>query len=308
MKYKEIAVDSVLSRSDQVRQDFSEASIDKLANSIAEVGQLQPIVVQQQKDHYLLIAGERRLRAVQKQGKTKIAAVILTAEISAAQFTQIQLVENLQRQDLNPLERALAIRKFMQDNNLNKKTAAKQLGVARTTLTLWLNILNVKEKYQQEVLKEDSPITLSHLSLATALAAKTCNPVKKDELLEAVLKYNLSRKECKAVTDIYAKYLHLPMSEAVAAILLKREHLNLKDHCSKNTKHNSNQSIRRLLKAFTNVNDNLEEFMEQQGEISAPEQDELLDEFLYLYQIMGILIPDLNKKSLPEFIDHLKEK
>jgi ParB family chromosome partitioning protein len=48
--------------------------------------------------------------------------------------------------------------------------------------------------------------------------------------------------------------------------------------------------------------------MEQQGEISAPEQDELLDEFFYLYQIMGILIPDLNKKSLPEFIDHLKEK
>lgn len=71
MKYKEIKITSIDSRPDQVRTDFSEKRIDSLAKSIAEVGQLQPIVVQKKSDRYLLIAGERRLRAVKKDKKEK---------------------------------------------------------------------------------------------------------------------------------------------------------------------------------------------------------------------------------------------
>jgi ParB family chromosome partitioning protein len=307
MKYKEINIRNIESRPDQVRHDFSEERIDSLAKSIAEVGQLQPIVVQKKNNHYILIAGERRMRAVRKDGKEKIAAVIFDEEITPKRFRQIQLIENLQRQDLNPLERAISINKFMEDNNLNKKDAAEKLGVPRTTLTLWLNILEVKEKYQKEVLKEDSPITLSHLSLAHALSSRTGDPNKINELLDAVIKHNLSRKETQEVIDIIYRYLHIPMEEAVSAVLLKRERMKMKDYWEKDKKSQKKNSVRKLFRSFSNMNDNLEEFMEEEGNIPEEDKDDLLDEFLYLYQIMAILIPDLKDKSLNSFLEQLKQ-
>ncbi|WP_111573397.1 ParB/RepB/Spo0J family partition protein [Halanaerobium saccharolyticum] len=308
MKYKEISLRDIESRPDQVRQNFSEARIDSLAKSIAEVGQLQPIVVQKKDDHYLLIAGERRLRAVKKDEQEKIAAVILESEVSPEKFRQIQLIENLQRQDLNPLERATSINKFMEANNLSKKDAAEKLGVARTTLTLWLNILEMKEKYQKEVLKEDSPITLSHLSLAHALSSKTGDPSKANQLLDAVIKHNLSRKETQAVIDLFYKYLHLPVEEAVSAVLLKRERMKMKEYWDDGSDQKSHNPVRKLFRSFSNINDNLEEYMEEEGDLPEEDKEELLDEFLYLYQIMGILIPDLKDKSLESLVTDIKTK
>ncbi|MEC9489645.1 MAG: ParB/RepB/Spo0J family partition protein [Halanaerobiales bacterium] len=306
MKYKEILLREIESRPDQVRQNFSEARIDSLAKSIAEVGQLQPIVVQKKEDHYLLIAGERRLRAVKKDEQEKIAAVILEAEVSPEKFRQIQLIENLQRQDLNPLERATSINKFMEANNLSKKDAAEKLGVARTTLTLWLNILEMKEKYQKEVLKEDSPITFSPLSLAHALSSKTGDPSKANQLLDAVIKHNLSRKETQAVIDLFYKYLHLPVEEAVSAVLLKRDRMKMKEYWDDDSSKNSHNPVRKLFRSFSNINDNLEEYMEEEGDLPEEDREELLDEFLYLYQIMGILIPDLKDKSLESLVTDIK--
>jgi ParB family chromosome partitioning protein len=306
MKYKEIKIRNIESRADQVRHDFSEERIDSLAKSIAEVGQLQPIVVQKKNNHYILIAGERRMRAVKKDGRDKIAAVIFEEEITPKRFRQIQLIENLQRQDLNPLERAISINKFIEDNDLSKKEAAEKLGVPRTTLTLWLNILEFKEKYQKEVLKEDSPITLSHLSLAHALSSRTGDPNKINELLDAVIKHNLSRKETQAVIDIIYKYLHIPMDEAVSAVLLKRERMKMKDYWETDKKSKNKNSVRKLYRSFSNMNDNLEEFMETEGNIPEEDKDNLLDEFLYLYQIMSILIPDLKDKSLKSLLKELK--
>ena len=308
MKYKEISLRNIESRTGQVRQDFSEERIDSLAKSIAEVGQLQPIVVQKKDNHYLLIAGERRLRAVKKDEKEKIAAVIFEEEISPEKFRQIQLIENLQRQDLNPLERAISINKFIEDNDLSKKDAAQKLGVARTTLTLWLNILEMKEKYQKEVLKEDSPITLSHLSLAHALSSKTGDPSKANQLLDAVIKHNLNRKECQAVIDLFYKYLHIPMEEAVSAVLLKRERMKMKDYWDDEGSQGTHNPVRKLFRSFSNMNDNLEEYMEEEGDLPEADREELLDEFLYLYQIMGILIPDLQSKNLKSLVSELKDQ
>ena len=306
VEYKEISLRNIESRPEQIRQEFCEERIASLARSIAEVGQLQPVVVQKKNSHYVLIAGERRLRALKKDGSEKVAAVILEGEISPEKFRQIQLIENLQRQDLNPLERAISINKFMEDNNLTKKDAAERLGIARTTLTLWLNILEFKEKYQQEVLKEDSAVTLSHLSLAHALASKTGDPNKMNELLDAVIKHNLSRKETQAVLDIFYKYLHLPMEEAVAAVLLKRERLKMKDYWAADKEKSNHSPVRKLLRSFNNINDNLEEYMEEEGNLSEEAQEDLLDEFLYLYQIMGILIPDLKNSSIEDLLAEIK--
>lgn len=303
MKYKKIKVENITSKPEQVRSCFSKEKIARLAKSIAEVGQLQPIVVQKKEKNYLLIAGERRLRAVKKDKQDKIAAVIFEEEISPEKFRQIQLIENLQRQDLNPLERAISINKFIEDNNLSKKDAAQKLGIARTTLTLWLNILEMKKKYQKEVLKEDSAITLSHLSLAHALTSKTDDPNKANQLLDAVIKYNLNRKETQAVIDLFYKYLHIPMEEAVSAVLLKRERKKIKDYWRKENKKSTGNPVRKLFRSFDNINDNLEEFMEKEGDLKENDKEELLDEFLYLYQIMEILIPDLKEKSVKNLLN-----
>ncbi|RCW81079.1 ParB family chromosome partitioning protein [Halanaerobium sp. DL-01] len=307
MKYKKIKIENIETYPEQVRSDFSERKIEELAKSIAEVGQLQPIVVQQKGDKYILIAGERRLRAIAKDGKDVIAAVILEEDLTSKKFRQIQLIENLQREDLNPLERAVSIQKFIDENNLSKKEAAEKIGVPRTTLMLWLNILSVKKKYQQEVLKEDSPISLSHISLAQALASKTGDPSKIDQLLDAVIKYNLSRRETQNVLDIFYKYLHMPMKEAVAAVLLKRAKSNVKLTAEEKKKTKKDKADE-ILKSLCRINDKAENFMEEIGTIKPEQQENLMDEFLYLYQIMGLLIPELKENDPKVLIDRIKQK
>lgn len=307
MKYKKIKLENIERHPEQVRSDFSEKRIDELAKSIAEVGQLQPIVVQKKGDKYILIAGERRFRAIAKEGKEAIAAVILEEELTPGKFRQIQLIENLQRQDLNPLERAVSIQNFIDENNLNKKEAAERIGIPRTTLTLWLSILSVKKRFQREVLKEDSPVSLSHISLAQALASKTGDPSKVDQLLNAVIKYNLSRRETQNVLDIFYKYLHLPMEEAVAAVLLKRERADVKLTTEEKTKTKKNK-IDEIFKSLCSINDRVGTFMEEVGSIKDEQKEDLLDEFLYLYQIMGLLIPDLKENDPKVLIDRIKQK
>ena len=157
IEVKSIPVERIRVKREQVRESFDEDRLNMLAESIAQFGQLQPVIVQKDGQDYLLIAGERRLRAVMQNQEEEIAAVVLSGELSEDKLYQIQLVENIQREDLNALERARAIKKLMDLTGLNKKEISKRLGVPRTTLTDWFNILEVSEKYQQEVLKEDSP-------------------------------------------------------------------------------------------------------------------------------------------------------
>lgn len=175
------------------------------------------------RDSYLLIAGERRYRdLLRDESSSDIAALILDNDIEQDKIWQINLVENLQREDLDALERARAISRYLEKNNYSVSQASQKLGLARTTLTKWLLILEIPKKFQQAVLKEDSPLTLSHVSIARGLANRTGNEQLSRELMQAVLKFNLTRQECIEIRNIYKKYLHLEMAEAVGAVLLKR--------------------------------------------------------------------------------------
>jgi len=221
MEFVKIPLQEIEIDTGQPRKDFDQKSLKQLANSIKEVGQLQPIIVSKKDDGFLLVAGERRYRAVKKNNKKgEIAAVILEEDTDEK---QIQLIENLQREDLNALERAKSINRYIKENELSKKAASKKLGIPRTTLTEWLYILEVKPFYQQAVLDEDSSLTLSHISLARGLASRTGDPSKLQDLLDGVLKYNFSSSETKEIVDLFHDYLHLSMEEAFDTILLKRE-------------------------------------------------------------------------------------
>jgi ParB family chromosome partitioning protein len=309
MKYVEIPLDKIKLSKEQPRQEFDEERLKQLAESIKEVGQLQPIIVQKKGDEYTLISGERRYRAIKKEkARKKIAAVVLEGELKKENLRQIQLIENLQRQDLNPLERAISIQRFIDDNELTKKDASKKIGVPRTTLTEWLNILDVGENYQKEVLDEDSPLSLSHITLATALANRTGDPTKKKSLLNSILQYNLNRRETKQIIDLFHNYLHLGMDEAVAAVLLKRERQKMYEKMNQDDKdRNAKNPVKTLINSLNNTGEKIEEVMAEVGSLDKDEKETVLDHFLYIYQLMEIMIPGVEKYETDELIQKVKE-
>ncbi|MFW5985887.1 MAG: ParB/RepB/Spo0J family partition protein [Halanaerobiales bacterium] len=313
MKYTKIAVNKIKVGTDQPRQEFDPERLEQLASSIREVGQLQPVIVKEEsEDEYLLIAGERRLRAIRNNAsREKIAAVIIERDLSEIDINQIQLVENLQREDLNPLERAQSLAKFIKRNDLTKTEASKKLGVPRTTLTEWLNILEVKPYYQQAVLDKDEPLTLSHITLATSLASRTGDPVKKNQLLDGVLDYNLSRRETKEIVELFYRYLHMDMEEAIAAILLKRKtsegNKKVKEAAADNSNNNSTQ-FKKLLNSFNRTSQILETAMEMGIEPEEEKMELLLDEFLYIYQLLRIIIAEIKGLNLNQLMERIHSK
>ena len=307
MEFEYISLNEIKIDEEQPREEFDEERLKQLANSIKEVGQLQPIIVKKDKEKYILISGERRYRAIKEnEKKDKIAALIFSENIGQGTLRQIQLVENLQRQDLNAIERAKSIQRFIDDNDLTKKDASKKLGVPRTTLTEWLTILEVSEKYQKEVIKEDSPLSLSHVSLARGLANKTGDPSKTKSLLNNVLKFNLSRSETKEIIKLFHNYLHMDMDEAVAAILLKRERQKISEKLNENNEKTSSKPVKTLISSLNKTGQNIEKVMSEIGNLDQGQQEDVLDQFLYIYQLMEIMIPKIKEENINELIEKIK--
>ena len=210
----------------QVRRTFSEASIDGLAQSLKEVGMLHPVLVIPDDDgSYRLVSGERRLRAAMQAGERLVPALVVRQPRGS--ITQIQLIENLQREDLNPVERALAIQAFMQQESLSKAAAAARLGIPRTTLTDWLDVLELDERYQAALVDNftggDSPLTLSHVSEARALAARLGSPGIASVLLDAVLEHRLSKAETRQVAQLVREHTNLSIQQAVRMVRWSRD-------------------------------------------------------------------------------------
>ena len=127
---------------DQPRQDFNEEELQALADSIAEHGVIQPLTVRQTKSgYYQIIAGERRWRAARMAGLTEIPAIVMEADDRKAM--ELALIENLQRQDLNPVEEALGYQTLMQDFGLTQDDTAKRVGKSRPAVANALRLLSL---------------------------------------------------------------------------------------------------------------------------------------------------------------------
>lgn len=190
-----------------------------LADSLAEVGLLQPVLVKRSGDTYELVAGLRRILAAKVAGLDCVDAIILSDDVDTL---QIQLVENLQREDLNPVERAEAVHAFMTLHKISKSEAAKRLGVPRTTLTDWLDLLEVPQRFRDAVVDNfnggDSPLTPSHVSEALALGQRLNSPHIAEVLLDAVLKHKLSKAETRQVARIIREQRDTSIEVAIHAI------------------------------------------------------------------------------------------
>ena len=147
--YIDVPVDQIRPNPDQPRHRFDDESLQELAASIEEVGVLQPVVVAHHDDGFQLIAGERRWRAAKRAGLSMIPAVVRTSE---GESTLIEaLVENVQRQDLTPIEEAQAFSQLLEDFGMTQEQIATRVGKSRPTISNTLRLLQLGETIQRMV-------------------------------------------------------------------------------------------------------------------------------------------------------------
>ena len=136
----------------QPRKNFDEDSLMELAESIRQFGLLQPILVQDKKDHYEIIAGERRWRAAKLAGLKEIPVII--KELTDQEVVEISLIENIQRENLNPIEEAQAYKRLLTEFNLKQDEVAERVSKSRTAVTNSMRLLKLCDEVQQMVVNE----------------------------------------------------------------------------------------------------------------------------------------------------------
>ena len=174
----------------QPRRQFSEESINELAQTLNKEGLLQPIVVRQKAEKYEIIAGERRFRAAQALGWETIPAII--NNMSDDQAASLALIENLQREDLNPIDEAQAYSNLMQLNNLTQIELAKEVGKSQSYVANKLRLLKLTPKVQSYLASKQ--ITARHGRALVGLSEKD-----QGRVLDEILANNLNVKETEAI-------------------------------------------------------------------------------------------------------------
>lgn len=141
---KSLKIIEVEPNREQARKIFDEDALNELADSIKNYGIIQPIVVTQKEDYYQIIAGERRWRAAKKAGLQEIPAIV--REDNERKNQEISLIENIQREDLNPIEKARGIKTLMEEYSLTQQNVAEILGKARSSIANSVRLLNLDER------------------------------------------------------------------------------------------------------------------------------------------------------------------
>ena len=149
----DLKINDISPNNGQPRKNFNDDSLNELAASIEENGVIQPILVQRKGEGYMIIAGERRWRAARIAGLSVIPAIV--RELSDREVMEQALIENIQREDLNPIEEASAMQNLLKNHKLTQEQLAKKLGKPRATIANTLRILNLDESLQEFVSRGD---------------------------------------------------------------------------------------------------------------------------------------------------------
>lgn len=182
---REIAVDNIVPNPGQPRRDFDDESLEELAVSIRELGIVQPLTLRLADDGtHQIIAGERRWRAAKLAGLASVPAYVRTA--SDSEVTEMALIENIQREDLNAVEVALAFKKLIDVYHLTQERLSERLGKKRTTITNHLRLLKLPAEIQLGL--RDHKLDMGH---ARALLSVD-DPKKQLKLYQRILKEDLS--------------------------------------------------------------------------------------------------------------------
>lgn len=162
---KNLKVTEVEPNRDQPRKNFDQEALEELAESIKEYGLIQPIVVTKKDGYYGIVAGERRWRASKIAGLTEIPAII--REDNERINSEISLIENMQREDLNPYEKALGVRTLIDNYGLSQEEVAKKLGKGRSTIANIVRILNLEPRVLE--MAKEGKLTEGHCKALLAI-------------------------------------------------------------------------------------------------------------------------------------------
>ena len=181
----------------QARKKFDEESIEELSKSIKEYGVIQPIVVTKKENFYEIIAGERRWRAAKKAGLVEIPVIVM--EDNEQRNKEISLIENIQREDLNPIEKARGIKELMTDYNLTQQMVADKLGKSRSSIANTVRILNLDDRVIQFAL--DGKLTEGHCKTLMAVE----DPERQYEMAKYIIESGDSVREAEKKTRVAKK-------------------------------------------------------------------------------------------------------
>ncbi len=137
---------------DQPRKNFEEDALLELADSIKQFGVLQPLLVRKQKDYYEIIAGERRWRAAKMAGMKEVPVIV--KEFTEQEIVEIGLIENIQRENLNPIEEAMAYKRLMEEFGLKQDEIAERVSKSRTAVTNSMRLLKLDDRVQQMIIED----------------------------------------------------------------------------------------------------------------------------------------------------------
>lgn len=190
---------------EQPRKEFDSEGLEELAQSIRQYGILQPILVNKAEGYYKIIAGERRWRAAKLAGVEEVP--ILAKELTDEKAFEISLIENIQRQDLNPIEEALAYKRLMDEYHLTQESVAERIGKSRSGIANFLRLLNLEPEIQ-DMLREGI-LSLGHAKVLSGMEKGRTELAKRAaeegwsvrQLEMAVSRLNAPKKE-KTVSDL----------------------------------------------------------------------------------------------------------
>lgn len=193
----ELKINDISPNTDQPRKKFDDEALNELAASIKENGVIQPIIVTRKEKGYVIVAGERRWRAARIAGLKVIPAII--RELSNQQIMEQALIENLQREDLNPLEEAYAMDNLLKTHKMSQEALAKKLGKPRATIANTVRLINIDESLQDFIINGD--LTAGHAKAILALK----NPEDQRKVANIILAKDMTVRQAEEYVKRYSE-------------------------------------------------------------------------------------------------------
>ena len=203
-----VKINQVEPNRDQPRKDFGEDALVELADSIKQFGILQPLIVQKKKDYYEIIAGERRWRAAKIAGVKEVPVIV--KEFTDQEIVEISLIENIQRENLNPIEEAMAYKRLLEEFNLKQDEVAERVSKSRTAVTNSMRLLKLSPRVQQMIV--DDMISTGHARALLAIDDEEQQYILANKIFDEKLSVRETEKLVKALKNP-KKEIKKPKSE-----------------------------------------------------------------------------------------------
>ena len=192
-----VRINEVEPNRDQPRKDFDEDALMELADSIRQFGILQPLLVQKKKNYYEIIAGERRWRAAKLAGIKEVP--IIVKDYTDQEIVEISLIENIQRENLNPIEEARAFKRLLQEFQLKQDEVAERVSKSRTAVTNSMRLLKLSPRVQQMII--DDMISTGHARALLAIDDEEQQFILANKIFDEKLSVRETEKLVKALKN-----------------------------------------------------------------------------------------------------------